>query len=156
MKHIQFILFLMIVGSSFSSVKAQDLIVYSVTGTAKVVKGKTSSAISPRQKLNMESIVNFGKGAKLVLIDQQAQKQYTLSAAGTYTVEKLIAQSKNSVKSLSAMYLTYLMKQINGTGVLTSKTAVDDTFASIERGSKDSLFSNDTYTSIAVSDTIPQ
>jgi hypothetical protein len=154
MKRLQFIILLLMVEALFSSIKAQDLIVYSVTGTAKIITSKSSITITPRQKLDMETIINFGTGSKLVLIDLQTRKQYTLSATGTYTVEKLIAQSKNSVKSLSAMYLTYLMKQINGTGVLTSKTAVDDTFASIERGTSDSLFTEETNTCVEVPDTI--
>lgn len=153
MKRYSFIIFLLMVESLFATVQAQELIVYSVTGTAKVIKGKSSSIITPRQKIKMETVVNFGKGAKLVLIDQQMKKQYTLTATGTYTVEKLIAQSKNSVKSLSAMYLSYLMKQINGTGVLTSKTAVDDTFASIERGN-DSVFNDGASIGIQTPDTI--
>lgn len=156
LKRYPFIILFMMAGCLFSTIKAQDLIVYSVTGTAKAIKGRSSSLIAPRQKLSMETVVNFGSGSRLVLIDQQTRKQYTLSATGTYTVEKLISQSKNSVKSLSAMYLSYLMKQINGTGVLTSKTAVDDTFASIERGANDSIFTDATNFHVEVPDTVSQ
>ena len=124
-----------------------------MTGNAKLVRGKSSSTIAIRQKLNNESIVSLSAGDKIVLIDQRAKKQYTLSAKGTFSVEKLIANSNNSVKSLSDMYLSYLMKQINGKGVLTSKTAVDDTFASIERETPDSVFSD---VPAATLDTIPQ
>lgn len=123
-----------------TTLKAQELQVYSVTGTVKSIKGKTSTSISPRQILTMQTVVNMGAGAKLVLIDESAKKQYTLSATGTFSVEKLIALSKNSTKSLSDMYLAYLKKQISGKGVLTSQTAIDDTFASIERETIDSVF----------------
>lgn len=140
MKRYYFLFMMWKAGTLFFTLHAQDLLVYSVTGTAKVVKGKSSSAILPRQKLKKETIVNLGNGARLILIDQEAKKQYTLSATGTYSIDKLIAKSQNSIKSLSSMYLSYLMKQINGKGVLTSKTAIDDTFASIERDAKDSLF----------------
>ena len=140
MKRYYFLFMMWMAGTLFFTLHAQDLLVYSVTGTAKVVKGKSSSAILPRQKLKKETIVNLGNGARLILIDQEAKKQYTLSATGTYSIYKLIAKSQNSIKSLSSMYLSYLMKQINGKGVLTSKTAIDDTFASIERDAKDSLF----------------
>lgn len=140
MKRYYFLFMMWMAGTLFFTLHAQDLLVYSVTGTAKVVKGKSSSAILPRQKLKKETIVNLGNGARLILIDQEAKKQYTLSATGTYSIDKLIAKSQNSIKSLSSIYLSYLMKQINGKGVLTSKTAIDDTFASIERDAKDSLF----------------
>ncbi|MBR6203120.1 MAG: hypothetical protein IKQ62_08955 [Bacteroidaceae bacterium] len=141
MKHYSCILLLLLVGTFFSNLRAQDLVVYSVTGTVKLMKGRTSSNITIRQKLNRESIVNLGAGAKLVLIDQTEKKQYTLSSTGTFSIGKLIASSQSSAKSLSDMYLSYLMKQINGKGVLTSKTAIDDTYASIERDTNDSLFS---------------
>lgn len=140
MKRIHTLFLILAMGALTSTLNAQELLVYSVTGTVKLVKGKSSAPVALRQKLNNESVVNFKAGSKLVLIDQQAKKQYTLSATGTYSVGKLIAKSQNSVKNLSDMYLSYLMKQINGKGVLTSKTAIDDTYASIERG-QDSLFS---------------
>lgn len=140
MKRIHTLFLILAMGALTSTLSAQELLVYSVTGTVKLVKGKSSAPVALRQKLNNESVVNFKAGSKLVLIDQQAKKQYTLSATGTYSVGKLIAKSQNSVKNLSDMYLSYLMKQINGKGVLTSKTAIDDTYASIERG-QDSLFS---------------
>lgn len=125
---------------SSATLKAQDLQVYSVSGNAQTVEGKKSKEISPRQILTMQTVVNLGSGARLVLIDEKAKKQYTLSAVGTFSIEKLIAQSQNSTKSLSDKYMAYLMKQISGKGVLTSKTAVDDTFASIERETNDSIF----------------
>ena len=142
MKRLNIIILLLMVGTLFSTLRAQDLLVYSVTGTAKVVKGKHSYAIAPRQKLTKETVVNLNTGAKLVLIDPEAKKQYTLSGVGTYSIDKLVAASQKSIKDLSDMYLSYLMKQINGKGVLTSKTAIDDTFASIERDSKDSILAD--------------
>ena len=142
MKRYYILFLLLMVGTLFTTLHAQDLLVYSVTGTAKVVKGKHSFVIAPRQKLSKETVVNLTKGSKLVLIDPEAKKQYTLSEVGTYSIEKLIATSQKSIKDLSDMYLSYLMKQINGKGVLTSKTAIDDTFASIERNSKDSILAD--------------
>ena len=38
------------------------------------------------------------------------------------------------------MYLSYMMKQIQGKGVLTSQRAINDVGGAIERGSEDSLF----------------
>lgn len=148
MKRYYFFLMMWMAGILFSTLQAQELLVYSVTGTAKVVKGKSSSVILPRQKLTKETIVNLGTGARLILIDQEAKKQYTLSATGTYSIDKLIAKSQKSIKDLSDMYLSYLMKQINGKGVLTSKTAIDDTFASIERKANDSIMADSISSSL--------
>ena len=120
--------------------QAQDLYVYSIIGSIKEVKGKISAELTVRQTLTPQSVVNLSGGSKLVLVDPKNSKQYTLSAPGTYTVEKLIAKSKNSTKDLTKMYLSYLMKQISGKGVLTSQKAVDGGYASIERETDDSLF----------------
>lgn len=141
MKRYIVILLAMALGTMLSStLKAQELQVYSVSGAVKMIQGKTSTQISPRQTLTMETVVNCSAGSRLVLIDESAKKQYTLSATGTFSIAKLIAQSQNSTKSLSDKYMAYLMKQISGKGVLTSKTAIDDTFASIERETNDSTF----------------
>lgn len=141
MKRTTILFLVMALGTMLStSLKAQDLQVYSITGSAKSIKGKTSTQIAPRQILTMQTLVDLGDGAKLVLIDESAKKQYTLSAKGKYSIEKLISLSRNSTKSISEMYLAYLKKQISGKGVLTSQTAVDDTFASIERETNDSVF----------------
>ena len=156
MKRYYFLFVMWMAGTLFFTLHAQDLLVYSVTGTAKVVKGKSSSAILPRQKLKKETIVNLGTGARLILIDQEAKKQYTLSATGTYSIEKLIAKSQKSIKDLSDMYLSYLMKQINGKGVLTSKTAIDDTFASIERNASDSIIADSVSSNTIISNDITQ
>ncbi len=139
MKRNIFILLMLLLGTTC---RAQDLYVYSIIGTVKEVKGKISSEITVRQVLTPQSVVNFANGSKLVLVDPQNSKQYTLTASGTYTIEKLIAKLKNSTKNLTKMYLTYLMKQISGKGVLTSQKAVDGGYASIERETDDSLFIN--------------
>lgn len=137
MKRNIFILFMLLLGTAC---QAQDLYVYSIIGTVKEVRGKISAELTVRQVLTPTSVVNFASGSKLVLVDPQNSKQYTLTASGTYTVEKLIAKSKNSTKDLTKMYLSYLMKQISGKGVLTSQKAVDGGYASIERETDDSLF----------------
>ena len=137
MKRNIFILFMLLFGTAC---QAQDMYVYSIIGTVKEVKGKISAELTVRQVLTPTSVVNFASGSKLVLVDPQNSKQYTLTASGTYTVEKLIAKSKNSTKDLTKMYLSYLMKQISGKGVLTSQKAVDGGYASIERETDDSLF----------------
>ncbi|MBQ9363346.1 MAG: hypothetical protein IJT97_08025 [Bacteroidaceae bacterium] len=137
MKRNILILILMLLGTAS---RAQDLYVYSIIGTVKEVKGKISAELTVRQTLTPQSVVNFTTGSKLVLVDPKNSKQYTLSASGTYVVEKLIAKSKNSTKDLTKMYLSYLMKQISGKGVLTSQKAVDGGYASIEREFDDSLF----------------
>lgn len=158
MKRNTILLFVMALGTMLSTttLRAQDLQVYSVTGAAKIIDGKKSKEISPRQILTMHTVVNLGSGSRLVLIDESAKKQYTLSAMGTFSIEKLIAQSQNSTKSLSDKYMAYLMKQISGKGVLTSKTAVDDTFASIERETSDSIFTIAPDTLSVPNDTIQQ
>lgn len=138
------ILFMLMLTASIATVKAQDLYVYSVSGSVNEVKGKISSAINVRQSLTMKSVVTLKAGSKLVLVDQKNSKQYTLTAAGTNSVQNLIAKSKDSTKSLTKMYLSYLMKQIAGKGVLTSQKAVDGGYASIERDvDEDSLFVDD-------------
>lgn len=147
MRHLLFVL--MLIASAFSmEAYAQKLYVYETVGEVKLVKGKVASAITVRQELTMKSVINLKKGSRLVLIDTTDNKQYTLSTAGTASVEDIIAKSSKSIKQLNAAYMKFIMKQINGNGVLTSTKAVDGGYASIERGDStdDSEWPDSIYT----------
>lgn len=133
------VLFLL-VSSVTIAAQAQDLYVYSMIGRIQVVKGKVHSDVSVRQALTMETVLSIEKGAKVVVVDKTQSKQYTFTTPGVFTVEKLISKDGNSTKDLSKAYLSYVMKQISGNGVLTSQKAVDGGYASIERDADDSLF----------------
>lgn len=133
MKRILFLLIL-IAGTFATEANAQKLYVYEVVGDIKLVKGKVASAITVRQELGMKSLVNIKKGSRLVLINTEENKQYTLTTPGTASVENIIAKSSKSIKQLNTAYMKFIMKQINGSGVLTSSKAVDGGYASIERG----------------------
>lgn len=129
-----------------SRVNAQKLYVYETVGDVRLVKGKVASTITVRQELSMKSIINMKKGSRLVLIDAKECKRYTLSTEGTASVENIIAKSSKSIKKLSTAYMEFIMKQINGDGVLTSAKAVDGGYASIERG--DSIYDEEEPDSI--------
>lgn len=131
---------LIIFACAFFAAQAQDLYVYSMVGKIKIVNGKVSSDVSVRQTITSETVLNIEKGAKIVLVDQANSKQYTFTTPGVFSVDKLIAKAGNSTKELSKAYLSYVMKQISGNGVLTSQKAVDGGYASIERDADDSLF----------------
>lgn len=124
-----------------SRVNAQKLYVYETVGDVKLVKGKVSSTITVRQELDMKSIINMKKGSRLVLIDPKKCKKYTLSSEGSASVENIIAKSTKSIKDVNGAYMTFIMKQINGEGVLTSAKAIDGGYASIERG--DSIYNEE-------------
>lgn len=131
---------LFLIGSLSSTICAQDLYVYSITGKVKEVKGRMSAELNVRQTVTMKSVLNMAKGSQIVLIDPENKKQYTLSSVGTSSVQRLIARSDKSTKDLKDMYLAFLMKQLSGKGVLTSQKAVDGGYASIERDMDDSVF----------------
>lgn len=134
MRHFIFSLMLML-GAFSMDINAQKLYVYETVGDIKLVKGKIASSITVRQELTMKSIINIKKGSRLVLIDTEYNKQYTLSAAGIASIENFIAKaSSKSIKQLNARYMEFIMKQINGNGVLVSNKAIDGGYASIERG----------------------
>jgi len=122
------------------TISSQDLYVYSLIGVVKEVKGRVAAEVSVRQILTMKSVLNMGKGSQIVLIDPENSKQYTLSGNGTSSVQRMIARQNKSTKDLKKMYLSYLMKQLSGKGVLTSRKAVDGGYASIEREMNDSVF----------------
>ncbi len=117
-----------------------DYYVYSVIGDAKEVKGKIAAELNVRQSLFKNSVITIAKNSKLVLIDPENSKQYTISTPGTSTVERMIGKTGNSTKDLTKMYLSYMMKQIQGKGVLTSQRAINDVGGAIERDLEDSLF----------------
>lgn len=117
-----------------------DYYVYSIIGVVKEVKGRISSELSVRQSLFKSSVITIGKNSQLVIIDPANSKQHTLSTPGTSTIARMIGKSSNSTKDLTKMYLSYMMKQIQGKGVLTSQRAINDVGGAIERDTEDSLF----------------
>ena len=117
-----------------------DYYVYSIIGVVKEVKGRISSELSVRQSLFKSSVITIGKNSQLVIIDPANSKQHTLSTPGTSTIARMIGKSSTSPKDLTKMYLSYMMKQIQGKGVLTSQRAINDVGGAIERDTEDSLF----------------
>ena len=70
---------LFLIGSLSSTICAQDLYVYSITGKVKEVKGRMSAELNVRQTVTMKSVLNMAKGSQIVLIDPENKKQYARS-----------------------------------------------------------------------------
>lgn len=122
------------------NVNAQEYYVYSVIGDVKEVKGKIASELTVRQTLTPQSVISVGKSSNLVIIDPVNSKQHTISDHGTTTLARFLNKSASTTKELTKMYLSYIMKQIRGKGVLTSQRAINEVGGAIERDVEDSLF----------------
>lgn len=95
-----------------STTRAQTYTVYSVIGGAKVVNGKNTSLLQPRKQLNANTRLLIEPESAVTLLDEKSNKMYSFSAEGSHTVKQLVEMTRNSVKTISKQYMSYLVKQL--------------------------------------------
>ena len=77
------LLFLVLLLALTSAAGAQTYTVYSVTGSAKIVKGKNTSLLQPRKQLNANSRLLIEPESAVTLLDEKSNKMYSFSAEGS-------------------------------------------------------------------------
>lgn len=98
--------------SLFTVTGAQTYTVYSVIGNAKIVNGKNTSVLQPRNQLYANSRLLIEPESAVTLLDEKNNKMYSFAAEGSHTVKQLIDMTRNSVKNISKQYMSYLVKQL--------------------------------------------
>ncbi|MGM9694676.1 MAG: hypothetical protein ACI3YC_06675 [Alloprevotella sp.] len=141
------ILTLLFLGVLFACpvLQAQTYTVFSLRGDVKIVKGKSSSGVKLRAELTPETVLSVPTAGRIILLDQAGSKLYTISRPCQGSIKDLIAHDGQvQVKSLSKQYLSYIIRQMSGKGVIETRTCYMDRTASVYRGEEEDSAAVDT------------
>lgn len=95
-----------------AQVSAQDLIVSYVAGKVKLVAGGKTTDVALNSRLNMNSVVDVPYEGKLDLLDEKANKRYSIVKPGRSALSKHVAAAGNSTMDITSRYLSYVKSQI--------------------------------------------
>ena len=126
------------------SVFADDYLVYSVVGSAKLSQGGKEVGLQPSQSLTSNSRLIIGDESAVTVLDETNSKMYSFTKVGSSTVSELVA-SAHEPKSLSKQYLSYMVKQIfskESKNLSHPNTYMQSTATSYRATSTDSLLLN--------------
>lgn len=91
---------------------AQSYTVYSVTGDAKLQKGKQMVALTPRMELEAQSSILIERESAVIVLDQHNNKMYSFTSTGKHRVDELVEMVKSHAKSVSKQYMSFIVKQL--------------------------------------------
>lgn len=123
---------------------ADDYLVYSVVGSAKLSQGGKEVGLQPSQSLTSNSRLIIGDESAVTVLDETNSKMYSFTKVGSSTVSELVATA-NEPKSLSKQYLSYMVKQIfskESKNLSHPNTYMQSTATSYRSTSTDSLLLN--------------
>ncbi len=115
--------------ASLGSTVAQTYTVYSVVGTAKVVKGKSTVPLTARQQVSAATRLLIERESAVTVLDEKNSKTYYFSTEGSNTVAQLVDKSRGKAKNISRQYMSYLVKQLFDSG--SSKMSHPDTYMQV-------------------------
>ena len=107
----RFVIFLIACVLLSVSASAQKYVVYTVTGDVTKLIGKKIVKVSAKQTLEELVLLNIPSGSKLVLLDEANSKLCTIKVSGKGTIKDLLNKTGNTSKSISAQYLSYMLKR---------------------------------------------
>lgn len=93
---------------------AQNFQVYSLRGNVRRVKGTTLQALSLRDVVHGNDVLDIPMHAALVLVDLQSGIQVTLTKPGHAAAKAMAKESGNTVTKVTAKYLSYIQSQLRG------------------------------------------
>ena len=97
-------------------VVAQTYTVYSVVGSAKIVKGKGTSPLTARQQINSATRLMIGPETAVTVLDEKNSRTYYFASEGTHTVGELVEKTRSRAKHVSRQYMSYMVKQLFDSG----------------------------------------
>lgn len=108
--------------SVFSTSRAQEYVVYQVTGKVMKVAGGSSAALALREKLPASTRLQIPTNGRVKLFDRQNKTLVTLQG-GEGSISALVKNQPSSVKDLSPneQYFKYIVKSIEGRETLETK-----------------------------------
>lgn len=148
--------FLVVLATFMANVAyAQKMIVYSLMGRVEDVTTGTPKPVKLRDAISPSTILNIPSQGCVVLFDEGSTRQYTLKKPCQATVKEMISDNKNSIRTLTGNYLTFIKKQITSGGHVFLRNCSDPATvtrslmitASDEIGSELSLCGKDGFSS---------
>lgn len=120
------------------SSRAQEYVVYDVTGNVTYLVKKEKKAVSVRQKFKDKDVLFIPSKGSIRLFDKEQKKLFTLSGKTTGSIKSIIASPHGTEKSLSEKFFAYIIKNLSGN--LVTKTCETEHGTNIFRDDLDSLF----------------
>ena len=108
-----------------NAANAQKLIVYSLMGKVEDVTTSTARPVQLRDALEPNTVLNIPYHGCIVLYDEQKSQQFTLKTPGRATVKEMMSDKRNSVKTLTGHYLSFIKKQITSGGQVMLRNCSD-------------------------------
>lgn len=119
------ILLMIIVTLSVCTTSAQRLVVYSLMGNVEDVTTAAAKPLKLRDAIKASTILNIPYHGCVVLYDERSSHIFTLKTPGRATVKQMIADTRNSILTLSADYMAYVKKQIAGSDQVQLRNCSD-------------------------------
>lgn len=158
MRKLMYLCFSVFILGGYGELKAQDYQVRMVEGNVRMREGKGWTELKPGAGIAKNTVVNIGKGAKLVLLDMvlpaektEAPKEYSFCEPGTLSVERLIV--KSSTRVISTTLFNYYKKLLAKGTSAVDKHSLGERYTTVVRDA-DSLLSDVDSLSVAVPDSI--
>lgn len=160
MRRLMYLCFALLVLGGYGEMKAQEYQVRVVKGIVRMREGKVWTELKQGARITKNTVVNIGKEAKLILLDislpeqeTEAPKEYNFCEPGTFSVERLIAKSSTSVRTLSKTLFNYYKKLLANGDAGVGKRAQGEGTASVVRDA-DSLLVDTDSLSVTANDSI--
>ena len=119
------ILLAVLIGMMANAANAQKLIVYSLMGEVEDVTNSTARLVQLRDALEPNTMLNIPYHGCIVLYDEHKSQQFTFKNPGRATVKEMMSDNRNSVKTLTGHYLSFIKKQITSGGQVLLRNCSD-------------------------------
>ncbi len=158
MRKLMYLCFSVFILGGYGELKAQDYQVRVVEGNVRMREGKVWTELKRGARIAKNTVVNIGKGAKLILLDMvlpeektETPREYSFCEPGTFSVERLIAKSFK--RGISITLFNYYKKVLADGISDVSKHSLGEYYTTVVRDA-DSLLSDVDSLSVAVPDSI--
>ena len=160
MRRLMYLCFSVFILGGYGELKAQDYQVRVVEGNVRMREGKVWTELKQGVGIAKNTVVNVGKGAKLILLDMvlpgqkvETPKEYSFCEPGTFSVERLIAKSSTSIRCISKTLFNYYRKLLADGTSDTGKHNLGESYTAVVRDADSLLFDVDSL-SVVVPDSI--
>jgi len=109
-----FLILLSLFCLNIAVVHAQQLVVYSVSGSVQRVDAGKRIPLKAWDKLTLETVINIPYDASVDLVDKANNRKYHLKTPGRDNIKAFIASQGNSVAQLTKQYAQYMTNQMQG------------------------------------------
>ncbi|MBO4805917.1 MAG: DUF4384 domain-containing protein [Paludibacteraceae bacterium] len=91
---------------------AQDIYVYSSTGSAEVQKGSQWNRLKKRDVLSADDVVRIAPNSCLTLLDKKAEKMYSIPQSSPKKLAVLIDELKGKQQNVTTQFFNHALKSM--------------------------------------------